>query len=86
MGDVAGMGADLYESYCGSILATAALGAAAFIHSRGRHADAVQSGYAPMLIAAVGIILSIIGIFSVRTKENARDEGPAELALLSART
>ena len=70
VGDVAGMGADLYESYCGSILATAALGAAAFIHS----ADTVmqfKAVIAPMLIAAVGIILSIIGIFSVRTKENA---------------
>ena len=69
VGDVAGMGADLYESYCGSILATAALGAAAFIHS----ADTVmqfKAVIAPMLIAAVGIILSIIGIFSVRTKEN----------------
>ena len=66
----AGMGADLYESYCGSILATAALGAAAFIHS----ADTVmqfKAVIAPMLIAAVGIILSIIGIFAVRTKENA---------------
>ena len=65
-----GMGADLYESYCGSILATAALGAAAFIHS----ADTVmqfKAVIAPMLIAAVGILLSIIGIFSVRTKENA---------------
>ena len=70
VGDVAGMGADLYESYCGSILATAALGAAAFIHS----ADTVmqfKAVIAPMLIAAVGIILSIIGIFAVRTKENA---------------
>src|SRR5574344_2221175 len=70
VGDVAGMGADLYESYCGSILATAALGAAAFIHT----ADAAmqfKAVIAPMLIAAVGILLSIAGIFSVRTKENA---------------
>ncbi len=70
VGDVAGMGADLYESYCGSILATAALGAAAFVSS-----GSVELQYkaiiAPMLIAAVGIILSIIGIFTVRTKENA---------------
>lgn len=72
VGDVAGMGADLYESYCGSILATAALGAAAYNTS-----EAVLSGMqlkavlAPMLIAAVGIVLSIIGIFAVRTKENA---------------
>ncbi len=70
MGDVAGMGADLYESYCGSILATAALGAAAFIHSSDT-AMQFKAVIAPMLIAAVGIILSIIGIFAVRTKENA---------------
>ena len=70
VGDVAGMGADLYESYCGSILATAALGAAAFIGSD----DTVmqfKAVIAPMLIAAVGILLSIIGIFAVRTKEDA---------------
>ena len=70
VGDVAGMGADLYESYCGSILATAALGAAAFIHS-GDTLMQFKAVIAPMLIAAVGILLSIIGIFSVRTKENA---------------
>ncbi len=70
VGDVAGMGADLYESYCGSILATAALGAAAFIHS-GDTLMQYKAVIAPMLIAAVGIVLSIIGIFSVRTKENA---------------
>ena len=70
VGDVAGMGADLYESYCGSILATAALGAAAFIHSADT-AMQFKAVIAPMLIAAVGIILSIIGIFAVRTKENA---------------
>ena len=64
------MGADLYESYCGSILATAALGAAAFIHS-GDTLMQYKAVIAPMLIAAVGILLSIIGIFSVRTKENA---------------
>ncbi len=70
VGDVAGMGADLYESYCGSILATSALGAAAYLLTD----DPVmqyKAVIAPMLIAAVGIILSIIGIFSVRTKENA---------------
>ncbi len=69
VGDVAGMGADLYESYCGSILATAALGAAAFIHS-GDTLMQYKAVIAPMLIAAVGILLSIIGIFAVRTKEN----------------
>jgi K(+)-stimulated pyrophosphate-energized sodium pump len=70
VGDVAGMGADLYESYCGSILATAALGAAAFIGS-GDIEMQCKAVIAPMLIAAVGIFLSIIGIFAVKTKENA---------------
>ena len=70
VGDVAGMGADLYESYCGSILATAALGAAAFV-STGSIEMQYKAVIAPMLIAAVGIVLSIIGIFSVRTQENA---------------
>lgn len=70
VGDVAGMGADLYESYCGSILATAALGAAAYIHATDTLMQ-YKAVIAPMLIAAVGILLSIIGIFAVRTKENA---------------
>jgi len=70
VGDVAGMGADLYESYCGSILATAALGAAAFVSS-GSVELQYKAVVAPMLIAAVGIVLSIIGIFAVRTKEDA---------------
>ena len=68
VGDVAGMGADLYESYCGSILATAALGASAFYNDGDVQAKAV---FAPMLIAAVGIILSIAGIYTVKTKEGA---------------
>ena len=70
VGDVAGMGADLYESYCGSILATSALGAAAFIGT-GDVDMQFKAVIAPMLIAAVGIILSIIGIFSVKTSEDA---------------
>lgn len=70
VGDVAGMGADLYESYCGSILATAALGAAAYM-TTGDTDMQFKAVVAPMLIAAVGIILSIIGIFAVKTKENA---------------
>lgn len=70
VGDVAGMGADLYESYCGSILATSALGAAAFIGT-GDVDMQFKAVIAPMLIAAVGILLSIIGIFSVKTKEDA---------------
>ena len=68
VGDVAGMGADLYESYCGSILATAALGAAAYMADPALQLKAV---IAPMLIASVGILLSIIGIFTVRTREGA---------------
>jgi K(+)-stimulated pyrophosphate-energized sodium pump len=70
VGDVAGMGADLYESYCGSILATAALGAAA-LSGAGDVVAQYKAVIAPMLIASVGIVLSIIGIFAVRTKENA---------------
>jgi K(+)-stimulated pyrophosphate-energized sodium pump len=69
VGDVAGMGADLYESYAGSILATAALGASAFVSNN----DIVlqyKAVIAPMLIAAVGVFLSIIGIFAVSTKED----------------
>ena len=69
VGDVAGMGADLYESYCGSILATMALGASAFFHA-GTDVQ-IRAIMAPMLIAAIGVVLSIIGIFAVRTKEGA---------------
>ena len=69
VGDVAGMGADLYESYCGSILSTAALGAAAYATVGGE--IQLKSVIAPMLIAAVGVFLSIFGIYLVRTKEGA---------------
>lgn len=69
VGDVAGMGADLYESYCGSILSTAALGATAFTASAGDMQ--LRAVIAPMLIAAVGVFLSLFGIFLVRTKEGA---------------
>jgi K(+)-stimulated pyrophosphate-energized sodium pump len=68
VGDVAGMGADLYESYCGSILSTAALGAVAFALVPDMQLRAV---IAPMLIAAVGVFLSVFGIYLVRTKEGA---------------
>lgn len=68
VGDVAGMGADLYESYAGSILATAALGASAFA---GQGALQLNAVIAPMAIAAIGTLLSILGIFFVRTKEGA---------------
>lgn len=68
VGDVAGMGADLYESYCGSILSTAALGATAFAFNADIQIKAV---IAPMLIAAVGIFLSLAGIYMVKTKEGA---------------
>ena len=68
VGEVAGMGADLYESYCGSILSTAALGATAFAMSGDMQLKAV---IAPMLIATVGIFLSLLGILAVKTKEGA---------------
>ncbi len=71
VGDVAGMGADLYESYCGSILATAALGASAFLATPELQIKAVM---APMLIAAVGIILSILGVFFVKSSEDANQK------------
>ncbi len=68
VGDVAGMGADLYESYAGSILATMALGASAFAFCEQMQLKAVL---APSLIAACGVLLSIIGIYLVKTKEGA---------------
>lgn len=69
VGDIAGMGADLYESYAGSILATSALGAAAYY----KFGDAIQLQYIllPMLISALGSIFSIIGLFSIKSKEGA---------------
>ena len=70
VGDVAGMGADLYESYCGSILSTAALGATAFASAAGDMQ--LKAVIAPMLIAAIGIFLSLLGIFLVRTKDGAQ--------------
>ena len=69
VGDVAGMGADLYESYCGSILATMALGASAFFGDG--TAMQMKAIMAPMMIAAIGVALSILGIYVVRTKEGA---------------
>ncbi|MEE8452953.1 MAG: sodium-translocating pyrophosphatase, partial [Thermoguttaceae bacterium] len=86
VGDVAGMGADLYESYCGSILATAALGVAAFASGTlvpksvlakfATEADAIEymqmsALFLPIAMAGVGIVLSILGIFMVRTGEQA---------------
>lgn len=68
VGDVAGMGADLYESYCGSVLATMALGASAFFGDVDAQMRAI---IAPMMIAAIGVVLSIIGIYAVKTKEGA---------------
>jgi K(+)-stimulated pyrophosphate-energized sodium pump len=79
VGDVAGMGADLYESYAGSILATAALGAAIPVVAGMSETKAV---IAPMVVAAVGIILSIIGIFMVRTKESASQKSLLNALLL----
>ena len=69
VGDVAGMGADLYESYCGSILSTMALGASAFFMDG--TAMQMKAIIAPMLIAALGVLLSVLCIFTVRTKEGA---------------
>ncbi|TFG49207.1 MAG: sodium-translocating pyrophosphatase, partial [Candidatus Brocadiia bacterium] len=72
VGDVAGMGADLYESYCGSILATMALGAALSLESVQRMGmDPLKAVMAPMVVAGLGIILSIVGIFMVKCKEDA---------------
>ena len=72
VGDVAGMGADLYESYAGSILATAALGVAA-VAAKDHDNIALQLKYlsAPMILAGIGVILSVLGIYMVRTKEGA---------------
>jgi len=79
VGDVAGMGADLYESYAGSILATAALGAALPGLS---DFEQVKAVIAPMIVAAVGILLSIAGIFIVRTKETATQKNLLNALLL----
>jgi len=83
VGDVAGMGADLYESYAGSILATAALGAAlpALVLSE-TGIDPVKAVTAPMIVAAIGILLSIIGIYMVRTKESATQKNLLNALLL----
>ena len=77
VGDVAGMGADLYESYAGSILASAALGASAFLSIKA--SMQINAVILPMVIAGIGIIASVIGIFLVRTKE-----GATQKQLLSA--
>jgi K(+)-stimulated pyrophosphate-energized sodium pump len=85
VGDVAGMGADLYESYCGSILATAALGATLpFIASDPEvvFGEQMKAVLAPMIVAAVGIFLSIAGIFMVRTKEGATQKNLLNALLL----
>ena len=76
VGDVAGMGADLYESYCGSILATAALGVAAF---PGEYRMQMAALFLPMAIASIGIVLSVWGIYQVRTNEDS-----SQKALLGA--
>jgi len=79
VGDVAGMGADLYESYAGSILATAALGAALPGLSGAEQGMAVV---APMIVAGIGIVLSIAGIFMVRAKESATQKNLLNALLL----
>jgi K(+)-stimulated pyrophosphate-energized sodium pump len=79
VGDVAGMGADLYESYAGSILATAALGAALPLLTA---ADQMKAVIAPMIVAAIGILLSIAGVYMVRTKEQATQKNLLNALLL----
>jgi len=79
VGDVAGMGADLYESYAGSILATAALGAA--LPSLNVE-NQIKSIIAPMIVSAVGIILSILGVYMVRAKESATQRNLLRALLL----
>lgn len=74
VGDVAGMGADLYESYCSSILATAALGASIGV-AEGNFGHAVNLVTAPMVVAGIGTLLSILGVFMVRCKESADQKG-----------
>ena len=71
VGDVAGMGADLFESYCGSILATAALGAALSTTALADKMEPLKIVLAPTLVAGIGILLSIAGMFLVRCKEDA---------------
>ncbi|MGV8138290.1 MAG: sodium-translocating pyrophosphatase [Mangrovibacterium sp.] len=83
VGDVAGMGADLYESYCGSVLATAALGAALPLSALKLSGMNVEMAViAPMLVAAIGIIFSILGMFMVRTKETATQKNLLNALLL----
>jgi K(+)-stimulated pyrophosphate-energized sodium pump len=79
VGDVAGMGADLYESYAGSILATAALGAALPVVAKG---DQLTAIIAPMMVSAIGILLSIAGVYMVRTKESATPKALLNALLL----
>ncbi|HOV76473.1 MAG TPA: sodium-translocating pyrophosphatase, partial [Sedimentisphaerales bacterium] len=83
VGDVAGMGADLYESYCGSILATAALGAALPLSAvQASGMSPIKAVLAPMLVAGLGIILSIVGMFMVRCKEDASQRNLLRALLL----
>ena len=79
VGDVAGMGADLYESYAGSILSTAALGAALPLLSAN---DQIRAIVSPMIVAGVGILLSIAGVYMVRTKEQATQKNLLNALLL----
>jgi len=79
VGDVAGMGADLYESYAGSILSTAALGAAVPVLAQG---DQMRAIISPMIVAGLGILLSIAGVYMVRTKEKATQKNLLNALLL----
>jgi K(+)-stimulated pyrophosphate-energized sodium pump len=78
VGDVAGMGSDLFESYVGSIIAALALGAALNIGSN------AEGLLAPLLIAAAGIISSIIGAFFVRTGEGANPQKALNMGTIVA--
>ena len=82
VGDVAGMGADLYESYCGAILSTASLGAAIQFIGPDAVAQQAKAVLAPMVVAGIGTILSIIGVFMVRTKESASQKSLLRALLL----
>lgn len=80
VGDVAGMGADLYESYCGSILSTAALGAALGAQQAGSFTT--KFIIAPMVVAAIGVLISILSVYFIRTKESATQKNLLNALLL----
>lgn len=85
VGDVAGMGADLFESYVGSIIAAMALAASAWAVSSGAEAEALKSAiFFPLLVAAIGIVCSIIGTFFVKTKEGGNPQHALDMGMYIA--